>query len=40
MMTLVDKDLSHILHVVASIKRRGIELWLIHILRHIDRDRA
>lgn len=28
-----------ILHVVGGMNRGGIETWLIHILRHIDRDR-
>ena len=28
-----------ILHVVGGMNRGGIETWLMHILRHIDRDR-
>jgi glycosyltransferase involved in cell wall biosynthesis len=28
-----------ILHVVSSLDRGGIELWLLHLLRHIDRQR-
>ena len=29
----------HILHVVGGMNRGGIETWLMHILRYIDRDR-
>lgn len=29
-----------ILHIVGGMNRGGIEAWLIHVLRHIDRDRA
>ncbi len=29
----------HILHVVGGMTRGGIETWLMHVLRHIDRDR-
>lgn len=29
----------HILHVVGGMNRGGIETWLMHILRHLDRDR-
>jgi glycosyltransferase involved in cell wall biosynthesis len=28
-----------ILHVVSSVDRGGIEIWLLHLLRHIDRQR-
>ena len=28
-----------ILHVVGGMNRGGIETWLMHVLRHIDRDR-
>jgi glycosyltransferase involved in cell wall biosynthesis len=36
---LVDQRPIRILHVVGSMNRGGIETWLMHILRHIDRDR-
>lgn len=36
--TLGDRPIR-ILHVVGSMVRGGIETWLMHILRHIDRDR-
>ena len=29
----------HVLHVLGSLNRGGIETWLIQVLRHIDRDR-
>ncbi len=32
-------DRIRILHVVASMNRGGIEVWLMHMLRHIDRER-
>lgn len=35
---LVDQRPIRILHVVGSMNRGGIETWLMHILRHIDRD--
>ncbi|MBH8562372.1 glycosyltransferase family 1 protein [Nostoc sp. CENA67] len=38
-MTLGDKSSIRILHVVGGMNRGGIETWLMHILRHIDRDR-
>jgi glycosyltransferase involved in cell wall biosynthesis len=38
-MTLGDKSSVRILHVVGGMNRGGIETWLMHILRHIDRDR-
>lgn len=38
-MTLGDKHSLRILHVVGGMVRGGIETWLMHILRHIDRDR-
>ena len=28
-----------ILHVVGGMNRGGVETWLMHVLRHIDRDR-
>ncbi len=28
-----------ILHVVTSLDHGGIEIWLLHLLRHIDRER-
>lgn len=28
-----------IIHVVGGMNRGGIETWLMHVLRHIDRDR-
>jgi glycosyltransferase involved in cell wall biosynthesis len=36
---LADKRPRRILHVVGSMNRGGVETWLMHILRHIDRDR-
>lgn len=30
---------SRILHVVGGMDRGGVEMWLMHVLRHIDRDR-
>src|SRR6476469_2359041 len=38
-MTSVDRQTIRILHVVGGMNRGGIETWLMHILRHIDRDR-
>ncbi|BAZ54066.1 group 1 glycosyl transferase [Nostoc sp. NIES-4103] len=38
-MTLGKKSSIRILHVVGGMNRGGIETWLMHILRHIDRDR-
>lgn len=38
-MRLGDKSSIRILHVVGGMNRGGIETWLMHILRHIDRDR-
>jgi glycosyltransferase involved in cell wall biosynthesis len=38
-MTLADKHPIRILHVVGGMVRAGIETWLMHVLRHIDRDR-
>lgn len=35
---LADKRPRRILHVVGGMNRGGIETWLMHILRHIDRD--
>lgn len=42
--SVIRKDLTHqrklrVLHVVGGMNRGGIETWLMHILRHIDRDR-
>ncbi|MBD2387481.1 glycosyltransferase family 1 protein [Cylindrospermum sp. FACHB-282] len=34
-----DQSAIRILHVVGGMNRGGIETWLMHILRHIDRDR-
>lgn len=34
-----DRNSIRILHVVGGMDRGGIETWLMHILRHIDRDR-
>lgn len=36
---LGDQRPIRILHVVGGMNRGGIETWLMHILRHIDRDR-
>ncbi|PSB08400.1 glycosyltransferase [filamentous cyanobacterium Phorm 46] len=33
------QNLRRILHVVGGMNRGGIETWLMHVLRHIDRDR-
>lgn len=30
---------THILHIIGAMNRGGVETWLMHILRHIDRDR-
>lgn len=38
-MTSVDKQTIRILHVIGGMVRGGIETWLMHILRNIDRDR-
>ncbi len=38
-MTSVDRQIIRILHVVGGMNRGGIETWLMHVLRHIDRDR-
>jgi glycosyltransferase involved in cell wall biosynthesis len=38
-MTSVDKRKTHILHVVSGMGRGGTETWLMHVLRHIDRDK-
>ncbi|MBD6618269.1 glycosyltransferase family 1 protein [Komarekiella sp. 'clone 1'] len=38
-MTLVSKPSIRILQVVGGMNRAGTETWLMHILRHIDRDR-
>jgi glycosyltransferase involved in cell wall biosynthesis len=38
-MTPVDRRTIHILHVVSGMVRGGAETWLMHVLRHIDRDR-
>ncbi|MEG4106150.1 glycosyltransferase family 1 protein [Microcoleus sp. S13_C5] len=35
----IDRNSIRILHVVGAMDRGGIETWLMHILRHIDRDR-
>ncbi len=37
--TLIARRPIRILHVVGGMVRGGIETWLMHILRHIDRDR-
>lgn len=34
-----DKDSIHILHGIGSMTRGGVETWLMHVLRHIDRQR-
>ena len=36
---LFDKPSIRILHVVGGMNRGGIETWLMHVLRNIDRDR-
>ncbi|MEG3971429.1 glycosyltransferase [Microcoleus sp. T2B6] len=36
---LSDGGLIRILHVVGGMSQGGIETWLMHVLRHIDRDR-
>jgi glycosyltransferase involved in cell wall biosynthesis len=36
---LIDRRPIRILHVIGGMVRGGIETWLMHILRHIDRDR-
>lgn len=38
-MTLRNIDSIRILHVVGGMNPGGIETWLMHVLRHIDRDR-
>lgn len=38
-MASVSRRIIRILHVVGGMNRGGIETWLMHILRHIDRDR-
>ncbi|NJK58771.1 MAG: glycosyltransferase family 1 protein [Pleurocapsa sp. SU_5_0] len=38
-MTSLDRQTIRILHVVGGMNRGGIETWLMHVLRHIDRDR-
>ena len=38
-MTSVNRQTIRILHVVGGMNRGGIETWLMHVLRHIDRDR-
>lgn len=38
-MTLADQRLIRILHVVGGMNPGGIETWLMHVLRNIDRDR-
>ncbi|WP_414577515.1 glycosyltransferase family 1 protein [Anabaena sp. CCY 9402-a] len=37
--SLINQRPIRILHVVGGMVRGGIETWLMHILRHIDRDR-
>jgi glycosyltransferase involved in cell wall biosynthesis len=37
--SLIHQRTIRILHVVGSMNRGGIETWLMHVLRHIDRDR-
>lgn len=34
-----DRNSIRILHVVGGMNRGGLETWLMHVLRHIDRDR-
>lgn len=36
---LSDGGLIRILHIVGGMSQGGIETWLMHVLRHIDRDR-
>jgi glycosyltransferase involved in cell wall biosynthesis len=38
-MKSVDFKTIRILHIVGGMSRGGIETWLMHVLRHIDRDR-
>ena len=38
-MKSTQQNLRRILHVVGGMNRGGIETWLMHVLRHIDRDR-
>ncbi|MFM9265957.1 glycosyltransferase family 1 protein [Tychonema sp. BBK16] len=38
-MASVNGQTIRILHVVGGMNRGGIETWLMHVLRHIDRDR-
>lgn len=38
-MTINEQCSIRILHVVGGMNRGGVETWLMHILRHIDRDR-
>ncbi len=33
------KDRVRVLQVLGGMNRGGIETWLMHVLRHIDRDR-
>jgi glycosyltransferase involved in cell wall biosynthesis len=37
-LTAPDAPGSRILHVVSSVDRGGIEIWLLHLLRHLDRQ--
>lgn len=37
--TLANRRPIRILHVVTAMGRAGLETWLMHVLRHIDRDR-
>ena len=37
-MKSTEQNLRRILHVVGGMNRGGIETWLMHLLRHIDRD--
>src|SRR6476661_2448436 len=37
-MTSVDRQTIRILHVVGGMNRGGVETWLMHVLRHIDRE--
>jgi glycosyltransferase involved in cell wall biosynthesis len=37
--TLTKQHPIRILHVVGGMNRGGVETWLMHVLRHIDRDR-
>ena len=39
--TILNKNKKNlrILHILFSLDRGGAETWLMHVLRHIDRDR-